>query len=115
MQTESDGKSIDSTQLTFPRRASWRTFFQSLIAMFPVANVILITAQELLRTHPYDVLFPTWVYLVVNAAVVLSAFIAKLVAQLMLLPQVNAWIERVAPRLATRPPASPGRSKGSVD
>lgn len=90
-------------QVAFPRRASWRTFFQALVAFLPTANGIVLAVQELFAQPPYREAMPGWVYVAVNAAVVLGAFLAKVVAQIMANPAVEAWLQQHVPRAAAQP------------
>jgi hypothetical protein len=96
------------TQVANPRRASWRTFLQTLIALLPTANAILISIQALISAPPYDTVVPPWIYAVVNFTVVGVAFLAKTLAQLMANPVVNTWIEKNWPTLAPAPPGQAG-------
>jgi len=98
------------TQVEYPRRASWRTFVQALIAFVPTANGVLLAIQELLREEPFHAAVPGWVYAATNAAVLLGAFLAKVVTQLMGNPVVNDWLERSAPKLAARDTKVPPRA-----
>lgn len=91
------------TQVQYPRRASWRTFLQALLGFLPLVNGVLALVQELLAQAPYNVLLPGWIYAIVNAGVLLGAFVSKLIAQLMANPIVNRWIECHAGRLAAAP------------
>lgn len=91
------------TQVAHPRRTSWRTFVQTLVALLPTANAVLITVQAFISTPPYDAVVPGWVFAIVNFAVVGVAFLAKIVAQVMAAPTVNTWIENHWPKLAPAP------------
>jgi len=90
------------TQVEYPRRASWRTFVQTLIAFVPTANGVLFAIQELLKEEPFSSSVPGWAFAATNAAVLLGAFLAKVVTQLMSNPAVDSWLERTTPGLATR-------------
>lgn len=91
------------TQVAYPGRASWRTFFQTLVAFLPTANGILLALQSLLAQPPYDQAIPGWVFLAVNAAVVFGAFTSKAVAYLMANPLVDKWLQDNAPSASARP------------
>lgn len=92
------------TQVAHPRRSSWRTFVQTLVALLPTANAVLITIQAFISTPPYDAVVPGWVFATVNFSVVGVAFLAKVIAQVMAAPAVNSWIESHWPKLAPAPP-----------
>jgi hypothetical protein len=92
------------TQVVHPRRASWRTFLQTLLALLPTANAILLSIETFIAAPPYSEVMPGWVFAVVNGSAVTVAFLAKIVAQIMANPVVNAWIEKNWPLLAPSPP-----------
>lgn len=99
------------TQVAHPRRASWRTFVQTLVALIPIANAVLLSVQALISEPPYDAVVPVWVFASVNFAAVGVAFLAKTVAQVMAAPVVNSWIESHWPKLAPAPPAPPSQEE----
>lgn len=87
------------TQVANPRRASWRTFVQSVIAFLVAANVALPIVQSFLVENvegAQAVLGPIYAYIVigVNFAVLVTSLGSKLIALLMANPTVNAWIEK---------------------
>jgi hypothetical protein len=90
---------------------------QAFIAFLPTANGLLILIQEFIQQPPYRAVLPGWVIIAVNAAVVLGAFLAKAIAQLMANPAINSWFGRHASLLAATPkqgrPAAPTRPKES--
>lgn len=95
------------TQVANPKRTSWRTFVQTLLALLPTANGILLTTQALIAAPPYNEVVPPWVFALVNFAVVTAAFMAKILSQIMANPTVNLWIETHWPGLAPAPLTSP--------
>jgi len=94
------------TQVAYPRRASWRTFIQSLAAFLPTANGILLLLQEFLGQPPYSLAMPGWAFVAVNAAVVLGAFFSKALALVMANPNVEKWLQSHAPAASALPPQS---------
>jgi hypothetical protein len=92
------------TQVANARRASWRTFTQTVVALIPLANGVLVTVQSFLNEHLIENSVPPWVFAIVNVSVLVGAYFAKLVAQLMAHPSVNRWIENNTPALAPSPP-----------
>jgi len=97
------------TQVANPRRTSWRTFVQTLVALLPTTNAVLLSVQALISAPPYDAVVPGWVFASVNFAVVGVAFLAKAIAQVMAAPIVNVWIESYWPTLAPAPPSRPAK------
>jgi hypothetical protein len=94
------------TQVAHPKRTSWRTFVQTLLALLPTANGILLTVQALIAAPPYNDVVPPWMFALVNFAVVTAAFLAKVLSQIMANPVVNRWIETHWPGLAPAPLSS---------
>jgi len=92
------------TQVEYSKRASWRTFLQTLIAFVPTANGVLLALQGAIVQEPFQSTLPSWVFVATNGGIVAGAFLAKVVTQLMANPRVNDWLERKAPRLAARDP-----------
>lgn len=93
------------TQVANPKRASWRTFVQTAIATLITLNVSLPIIATFLADNS-DVaakILGQWygpIVAGVNFAVIVAAFVAKLIAQIMAIPAVNAWIEKYLPALA---------------
>lgn len=56
------------------------SFGKLLLALVPTANALLLIAQATLAEPPLSTLLPSWVYLVVNVAVVLGAATTRAVA-----------------------------------
>lgn len=104
-ETNRTANNMVPTQVEYPQRAAWRTFFQTLLAFLPTANGVLLALQSLVTQPPYDGAFPGWVYLAVNGSVLLGAFLSKIAAQIMANPVVNKWIDVHWPRLAAKPGA----------
>lgn len=91
------------TQVANPKRAGWRTFVQALVTFLPLANGILLAVQLVLEQPDFAGYVPGWAFAVVNGGILLSAFVAKLVAQVMAAPGVNEWIKAHVPALAAIP------------
>lgn len=96
------------TQVANPARATWRTFAQSLIGLLvvavPLANLVLANVNDFLHSQTFLVVSPK-VYALVNGGLLITAFVVALVARIMLVPGVAAFIERYVPFLA---PIAPG-------
>lgn len=93
------------TQVANPRRTSWRTFVQSAIGGLIALNALLATVAAFLaeNSEAAAALLGEWfapTLLVVNTGVAVGAFAAKLIAQIMANPIVNAWISTHLPWLA---------------
>jgi hypothetical protein len=87
------------TQIANPRRAAWRTIVQSIIPLFVIVNAAAIASAGYL-TEQTDAPIPAWVYVALNAIVVATSLVIGLVARLMAVPGVDAWLARVLPALA---------------
>jgi hypothetical protein len=93
------------TQVANPKRASWRTLLQSLLAHAIAVNGILAILAGFLATnsHTAATLLGTYygpAIAVINGIVLVGAFGAKLFAQLMADPTINAWVTKNLPQLA---------------
>lgn len=92
-----------ATQVANPRRTTWRTFIQAaiglLIVAVPLANAVLVQVAEFLKAQ-HDLVVPSWAFVVVNVGIGVSAFIIALVARIMVVPGVAAFIARYLPFLA---------------
>lgn len=92
-----------ATQVANPRRTTWRTFLQAaiglLIVAVPLANAVLVQVAEFLKTQ-HDLVVPSWAFVAVNVGIGVSAFIIALVARIMVVPGVAAFIARYLPILA---------------
>lgn len=93
------------TQVANPRRASWRTFVQSIIGFLVSLNVILPIVAAFLASNSETAAKilgqyygPTIAW--INGAIIVGAFLAKLLAQIMAIPAVNAWITKYLPALS---------------
>jgi hypothetical protein len=71
-----------------------RTIAQALIVLVPTANLIALAVAGYL-TEQVDVVVPGWVFAALNGIVVASALIMGLVARLMAVPGINAWLVKV--------------------
>ena len=84
------------TQIANPKRASWRTYVQSVVGFLIGANIVLPILQSFLETTPglEPMLGDSYGFVlgVVNLGIVILGLISKLIAQLMAHPKVNAWI-----------------------
>lgn len=99
-----------ATQVANPRRTTWRTFTQALIGILvvavPLANAVLANVNDFLHSQTYLVVSPK-VYVIVNGALLVIAFIIALVARIMAVPGVASFIATYLPALA------PARAIGS--
>lgn len=108
------GKAANSgvpTQVANPSRASWRTFWQSLIAFLASVNAVAVAVLGIINSNPTVASFlPAsllgWITLVANGVVVFGALLSKVAALIMADPAVNAWIEQYVPWLAAIKPAA---------
>jgi hypothetical protein len=98
-----DEEDLPPTQVLSPRRTSWRTFFQAAVGALPVANGVLLTVQGFLSEQSIRSSISPWIFALVNVSVIVGAYLAKLVAQLMAHPSINRWIEANASPLAPMP------------
>lgn len=98
-----DEEKLPPTQVLSPRRASWRTFFQAAVGALPIANGVLLTVQAFLSEQSIRDSISPWIFALVNVSVIVGAYLAKLVAQLMAHPSMNRWIEANASPLAPTP------------
>lgn len=57
----------------------WRTFFKSLIALVPTANALLLVIQSVLAQPPYAAAVPAWVFVAVNAAIIVGVAVARMI------------------------------------
>lgn len=99
-----------STQVANPSRASWRTAVQSIVSFLLAVNILLPVIAGYLTANVdglSKVLGPLYGSIVigVNAAGVIFALGAKLVALLMAQPGVDAWITKYLPALAPIKPS----------
>ena len=86
-----------STQVANPRRASRRTFFQSLIGNLAALNALLGGLQVFLAEPVFGQAMPPILYVYINGAVIIGAGAAKLLTLVMAMPAVDEWIgEKVA-------------------
>lgn len=77
--------------------------FQAAVGALPVANGVLLTVQAFLSEQNIRDSISPWIFALVNVSVIVGAYLAKLVAQLMAHPSVNRWIEANASPLAPTP------------
>jgi len=87
------------TQIANPRRAALRTIVQSLLPLLVIVNAAAIAVVGYLNEQT-DVAIPGTVFVVLNAIVAGTALVIGLVARLMAVPGVDAWLGRVLPALA---------------
>lgn len=99
------------TQVANPGRAVLRTAMAvlvGLVALLPTINAVLAALQAYLAEQTYIELAP-WVWIVVNGAVAVSAFITVGITRLLAVPGVNDWIKSKMAWLAAIPLVSPQR------
>lgn len=99
------------TQVANPGRAVIRTalaILSGLIVALPTINAALLALQAYLAEQTYIELAP-WVWVVVNGAVAISAFIAVGITRLLAVPGVNEWVKARLPWLAPIPLVDPNR------
>ena len=99
--TSTTAEPVLATQIAHPWQASWRTFVQAFVALLPLLNGITLAVQSAVVES--GIQFPSWVWAVVNGAVVVTAFGTMLVTRVMNAPGVNRWIELHANLLAPSP------------
>lgn len=99
------------TQVANPGRAVIRTavaYLVGLIALLPVINAGLAALQAFLVEQTYIELAP-WVWVAVNGAVAVSAFISLGITRLLAVPGINEWVKARLPWLAAIPLVNPQR------
>lgn len=93
------------TQVANPGRAVIRTavaYLLGLVALLPVINAGLAALQAFLVEQTYIELAP-WVWVAVNGAVAVSAFISLGITRLLAVPGINEWVKAHLPWLAAIP------------
>lgn len=98
------------TQLANPWRTQLRTFVQSLVGLLivlvPLVNVTLVMLSGYLQEQT-DLAVPGWAFAAVNIGIAITSFVIGLVARLMTVPGVAAFIAQRLPWLA---PIKPSRT-----
>lgn len=91
------------TQVANPSRTSWRTFTQAILPALVILNGMLLALQSVLNDPEYSAYVPAWAWAAVNGGLLISAFLSKVIAQVMAVPGVNEWIKTYLPGLAPIP------------
>lgn len=91
------------TQVANPSRTGWRTFTQAILPTLLLVNGALLALQGVLNQPEYSGYVPAWAWAAVNGGLLISAFLSKVIAQVMAVPGVNEWIEQHLPGLAAIP------------
>lgn len=99
MSNPSGGEHVAITTATVPEiwykaKRAVRTIVQTLIVLVPIANAVAAAIIGYLNDQT-DVTVPGWVFLVLNGIVVATALLAGLVARIMAVPGVNAWLVKI--------------------
>lgn len=71
-----------------------RTIVQTLIVLVPISNTLAATIISYLNEQT-DVTVPGWAFVALNGVVVVTALLAGLVARIMAIPGVNAWLVKI--------------------
>lgn len=71
-----------------------RTIVQGLVVLVPAANLVAAAIANYLAEQ-VDVVVPAWVFIALNGIVVATALLMGLVARVMAVPGVNAWLVKV--------------------
>lgn len=96
-------------EIWFKAKRAVRTIVQTLIVLVPIANAVAAAIISYLNDQT-DVTVPGWVFLALNGIVVATALLAGLVARVMAVPGVNAWLVKIG--LGSVPAAA--LSRGSI-
>lgn len=88
---------IVSSQSAFPTRATVRTFVQSwlpqvLTALVVIPAVVQIILDEVAKR---GVVLPDWLGLVLAGILTLCAIVSAVLARIMAIPAVDAWLRRI--------------------
>lgn len=96
------------TQLANPRRTTVRTIVQAIVGVLvvavPLLNLVLAAVSDYLHKQT-DVELPAWVFLAVNVGLAVTSFVIGLVARIMAVPGVAAFIAKYLPWLAPIKPS----------
>lgn len=93
------GKHIAVTTNTVPEiwykaKRVVRTIVQALVVLVPTVNLVALAVIGYL-TEQTSIEVPAWVFLVLNGTVVATALLMGLVARIMAVPGVNAWLVKI--------------------
>lgn len=95
-------------EIWFKAKRAVRTIVQTLIVLVPIANALAAAVIGYLNTQT-DVTVPGWVFIALNGIVVATALLAGLVARVMAVPGVNAWLVKIG--LGSVPAAAVARGQ----
>lgn len=93
------GKHIAVTTATVPEiwyktKRVVRTITQALVVLVPIVNLVGLAVIGYLNEQT-DVTPPSWLFAALNGIVVATALLMGLVARIMAVPGVNAWLVRI--------------------